>query len=83
MHSGSRAVPKRAAKTTVARRAKESWKMESRSAVVGEALESPTPTLERTAREERREAMLDVKACKESCGEYEKWLDHGRCNSNC
>jgi hypothetical protein len=41
--------------------------MERRSAAVGEALESPTPTVESTAREERRLAMLLAKAWRESC----------------
>jgi hypothetical protein len=36
---------------------------------VGEAVESPTPTVERTAREERRPAMLLAKAWRESCQE--------------
>lgn len=42
-------------------------KIESKSAAVGEAVESPTPTLERTARSESRPAMLLEKACRESC----------------
>lgn len=33
---------------------------------MGEAVLSPTPTLERTAREERRPAMLEEKAWRES-----------------
>lgn len=40
--------------------------MSSRTAV-GEALASPTPTLERTAREASKPAMLLEKACRESC----------------
>lgn len=34
---------------------------------MGDADESPTPTLDSTAREERRPAILLEKACKESC----------------
>jgi hypothetical protein len=45
----------------------DSWRMERRRAVVGVARESPTPTEESTAREERRLAMLEEKAWRESC----------------
>jgi hypothetical protein len=36
------------------------------NAAVGEAVESPTPTLDSTAREERRPAMELENACRES-----------------
>jgi hypothetical protein len=44
LHSGSRAVPRRCAKRIVAMRPVDSWSTERRSAEVGEAVESPTPT---------------------------------------
>jgi hypothetical protein len=44
LHSGSRAVPSRCAKRMVPRRPVDSWRTESSSAVVGDAVESPTPT---------------------------------------
>ena len=50
----------------VANRPADSWRIESNSAAVGEAVESPTPTLDRTAREESSPAMLLEKACSES-----------------
>ena len=46
LHSGSRAVPSRCAKNIVASRPVESWRTERRSAAVGVAVESPTPTPE-------------------------------------
>lgn len=46
----------------VAIRPADSWRIESKSAAVGEAEESPTPTLLKTAREDSRPAMLDEKA---------------------
>lgn len=60
--SGSRAVPKRYANKIVARRPADSCRIDSNSAAVGEAVESPTPTLDRTAREESSPAMLLEKA---------------------
>jgi hypothetical protein len=47
----------------------DSCRIERSNAAVGEAVESPTPTVERTAREERRPAMLLAKAWRESCQE--------------
>jgi hypothetical protein len=44
LHSGSRDVPSLCAKRIVAMRPADSWRMESRSAEVGEAVASPTPT---------------------------------------
>jgi hypothetical protein len=44
LHSGSKAVPSRCAKRMVAMRPVDSWRTVSRSAVVGEAVLSPTPT---------------------------------------
>jgi hypothetical protein len=44
LHSGSRAVPSRCANRMVPMRPADSWSTERRSAVVGDAVESPTPT---------------------------------------
>lgn len=44
----------------------DSCRIESSNAAVGDAVESPTPTLERAAREASREAMLLEKAWRES-----------------
>jgi len=43
LHSGSRAVPSRCAKRMVPMRPVDSWRTESSNAVVGDAVESPTP----------------------------------------
>ena len=48
-------------------RPSDSWKTLRSRAAVGEALASPTPTLERTALEDSKPAMLLEKACRESC----------------
>ena len=66
LHSGSRDVPNLQANMIVAMRPADSWMMERISAAVGEAEESPTPTLHSTAREERRPAMELENACRES-----------------
>lgn len=50
----------------VAMRPADSCMMERSSAAVGEAEESPTPTLDKTARDERRPAMELENACSES-----------------
>jgi hypothetical protein len=50
----------------VATRPQDCSRIERVRARAGEAVESPTPTLERTAREERREAIEEVKAWRES-----------------
>ncbi len=60
-------MPKRWAKKIVAMRPADSWRTDSSREAVGEAVESPTPTLERTAREESMPAMLLEKAWRESC----------------
>ena len=44
----------------------DSWMIERISAAVGEAVESPTPTLDSTARDERSPAMELENACRES-----------------
>lgn len=66
MHSGSRDVPNLQANAMVAIRPADSWMMERMRAAVGEADESPTPTLDRTARDESRPAMELENACSES-----------------
>jgi len=66
LHSGSREVPRREAKRIVAMRPMDSWRTERRSAEVGVAVEEPTPSPSRTAREERREAIEEEKAWSES-----------------
>ena len=66
LHSGSRDVPNRQANRIVAMRPADSWIMERIKAAVGEAEESPTPTLDKTARDERSPAMELEKACRES-----------------
>lgn len=66
MHSGSMAVPRRAAKMMVAMREVVSWAIERRSADCGVLEALPTPTPSRTAREARRPAMELAKAWRES-----------------
>ena len=77
MHSGSRDVPNLQANRIVAMRPADSWMIERINAAVGEAVESPTPTLDSTAREERRPAMELENACKESLSKSAK---RGICN---
>ena len=62
LHSGSREVPRRCANAIVARRPRDSWRMERSSAEVGDAVESPTPMPERTAREARSPAIDEENA---------------------
>ena len=61
---------KRCANRMVLRRPSDSWRMERIVAcvavVVLEVSEVPTPIEVRTAREARREAMVEAKACRES-----------------
>ena len=66
LHSGSRDVPNLQAKRIVAMRPADSCNMERISAAVGEAEESPTPTLDKTARDERSPAMELENAWSES-----------------
>lgn len=60
------AVPKRAAKAMVASRDRVSWVIVRRSADCGVVVAEPMPRVVRTAREERREAMEETKAWRES-----------------
>ena len=66
LHSGSRAVPRRCAKSIVAIRPMDSWSTVRSSAAVGEALLSPTPTPSSTAREASMPAIEDENAWRES-----------------
>lgn len=66
LHSGSSADPRRNAKTIVAIRPADSCMILKSNAAVGDAVESPTPTLDRAARLASSPAILLENACRES-----------------
>jgi hypothetical protein len=71
LHSGSRDVPNLQANRIVATRPADSWMIDKINAAVGEAEESPTPTLDSTARDDRSPAMELENACRESLSPLE------------